>query len=222
VNQTDIKCFEDLHSWIESHSGKTTIYRGVKDLSFLLVPSIGRYNKKLDAAAALKKEKYMLTLFKQQALPYLAHADRGPWEWMAIAQHHGMPTRLLDWTRNPLVAAFFAVTEKHEGESVVYAYENNRHVNPEKKPDPFSVEKVSRFVPNHITPRITAQVELFTIHPSPREPFESKEVSRAVIKDEFRRGLKKTLQKYGIHRASLFPGLDGLCDHIKCLQTEIH
>lgn len=222
MSQTEIDSFEQLHRWIETHRGTTTIYRGVKDVSYELIPSVGRYNKKNDAAVALKKEKYMLTLFKQQALPYLDAANRGPWEWMAIAQHHGMPTRLLDWTRNPLVAAFFAVTEAHDGDSLLYAYQNNRHINPENEPDPFAVERVSRFVPSHITPRITAQVGLFTIHPNPRDPFESKEVTRGIIKREFRKKLKKTLYKYGIHRASLFPGLDGLCDHIKWLQTDTY
>ena len=88
----------------------------------------------------------------------LSFRPQNEWEWLAIARHHGLPTRLLDWTRNPLVAAYFAVEKQHDGDSVVYAYHNERMIETDRYPDPFDRKKVGKFVPTHVTRRITAQV----------------------------------------------------------------
>jgi len=50
----------------------------------------------------------MLQQFKQLARPFLEERPTNEFEWMFIAQHHGLPTRLLDWSTNALVALYFA------------------------------------------------------------------------------------------------------------------
>ena len=77
--------------------------------------------------------------------PYIDSVPTSAWNWLAIAQHHGLPTRLLDWSRNPLVAAFFAVERAHDDDSVVYAFKYNKHVDTEKRTEPYSKREVGRF-----------------------------------------------------------------------------
>ena len=131
-----------------------------------------------------------------------------------------MPTRLLDWIENPLVACYFAVEQHSDDDSVIYAYLNKSYIDVEEYPEPFRYKEVGKFIPRHITPRITTQGGLFTIHPKPYEEFVSDEIEKIVIPNRIRAKLKRTLNKYGVDRFSLFPNLDGLAAHIEWLQSK--
>ena len=214
-----IKSFADLHEKIESYGENEIVYRGLKSASFSLLPKIGRIKPPPVFEPREENEKEILRLFKEKALPYLEFNLTSDWDWLALGQHHGLPTRLLDWTRNPLVACYFAVETMWDDDSVIYTYCDNNNISVEECPKPFECDKVGKLIPRHLTRRITAQGGLFTIHPNPYEPFESDKIEKIIIPNDIRLDLKNILNKYGVDRFALFPDLDGLAVHIEWLRS---
>jgi hypothetical protein len=89
-----------------------------------LESSIERLRKSYSNSFKLEAEDYVRKEFKRRAHHYLQHLpeDSEDLEWLALMRHHGAPTRLLDWTRSPYVATFFALAEAREEQvSVVWA-----------------------------------------------------------------------------------------------------
>ena len=81
------------------------IYRGMADESWNLIPSLNRV-----CGHDLSLETQVFRSFRKYGYAELAEYS-GFWKLLPVAQHHGLPTRLLDWTYSPLVAAHFATED---------------------------------------------------------------------------------------------------------------
>lgn len=106
------------------------IYRGLSDVTYDLKTSLTRMGGDYP-----RLEKHLLRNFKKYA--YNAHPQgTSDWHWLALAQHHGLPTRLMDWTYSPYAALHFATENiyRYDTDGVIWAlnYEKVNDYLPER------------------------------------------------------------------------------------------
>ncbi|MBW8011937.1 MAG: FRG domain-containing protein [Chloroflexi bacterium] len=202
---------------------RASIFRGVSDTSYELISTIGRKWPTLSKEDFFSKEKEVLTLFKTEAHPYFKDKPANEGELLALAQHHGTPTRLIDWSRNILVALFFAVNDNFQKDGAVYLLRmipQNDFITFDEM-NPLEVNKLRIFMPSVITPRISAQTGIFTAQNDPRVSPEDQEIEKIIIPSASKRSIYESLYQIGIHYKSLFPGLQGVSDWINYVKFDI-
>ncbi len=226
MNSTTIQTLAEFTSLIEETfiDQAIVLFRGQpRDLP--LLPAIAR-ERLTDEVLAI--EKTMLEEFQRYSLPYIQIKPTTTWEWLALAQHHGLPTRLLDWSQNPLTSLWFSVHrsayEEENGVLWIFRPEDEDFASDLDK-NTLTCKRNMVFAPKHLTERITAQAAWFTIHKSrpihPEfEPLEqsiefSNKLTKVIIPPDRFAHLRFHLDRYGVNYSSVFPGLDGLCAYIK-------
>lgn len=223
---SSVSNFVELATWL--YTSEAVIFRGqAKEAGWPLIPAVGRF---LEGSRIPWGEKEILAEFKREAVPYLTVLPSNDWQWLATAQHNRLPTRLLDWTRNPLAALWFAVCEPgFEGKpGIVWAFSyrpedvlsNTRDVE-----SPFSIDRPLVYFPDHVFPFVRAQLAVFTIHnrsegdPGKFSPLEEMKdanfhLTKIQIPHECFPSIRYHLFRVGVDPASMFPGLKGLVDRI--------
>jgi hypothetical protein len=95
------------------HARPTLVYRGLARTTYQNVSGLARLEG--DYATV---ERHLLRNFRK----YAHQQSPGPteWDWLALGQHHGLPTRLLDWTFSPMVALHFATATWREDDAVLW------------------------------------------------------------------------------------------------------
>jgi hypothetical protein len=95
------------------------VYRGAANAEGHLLTSLDRLGGDQPHRKA-GLETHILRNFIRYSRPHLEREPTNDWENLVAAQHHGAPTRLLDWTYSPLVAAFFATRPGPECDRVIW------------------------------------------------------------------------------------------------------
>ena len=94
----------------------SAVYRGVGDARWPMLTSLDRLGGVDPPHTKCALEEHILRNFARYSRPHVA-SPPSDWELLAAAQHHGVPTRLLDWTYSPLVAAHFATMGRRPQEA---------------------------------------------------------------------------------------------------------
>jgi hypothetical protein len=231
MTEIKIEKLSQYVKFIEDHEDANFLYRG-QPVDKPLLPKIARPEARL-VDPILEAEKSIFEDFKYTSLPYLDRIPNNPWDWLSLAQHHGLFTRLLDWTWNPLAALWFAVKDPiqntKEGVVWIFSAKEKDYANIENE-DPFSGSRTKVFVPRDVSRRIVAQQAIFTVH----KYIESKKKFIALERNMlYKKALKKVivspndfsaltydLDTCSINSSTLFPDMDGLCKHIVWLHSE--
>ncbi len=220
--------FPELHSLLRDRyyimQRGAWVFRGHSRIDYALIPTVGRLSHSAHSRENI--EASLLKMFRREAVIHLRTQGRNKLEWLALAQHHGLPTRLLDWTFNPLVALYFAVEDNHETDAVVFALQTVKKMSETLVEicDPLKIDVPMKYVPTTQTPRIVAQEGLFTVQPSVDLPLSEQlradwRLDRISIPAGSKADFLYELFRQGVHRASLFPDLDGLASHIRWQHT---
>ncbi|HXE80767.1 MAG TPA: FRG domain-containing protein [Vicinamibacterales bacterium] len=160
-NTIRVATWTELHEQLYADSWKEPLrrfrssfaFRGVSSADYSLVTGLSRLG-----GATEELERHMLRNFRKYARRE-AVSDDSIWNWLAVAQHHGLPTRLLDWTYSPYVAMHFATerVEEFDVDGVIWCVDyaaTNRYlpdrlkqVLAEEGSDVFTAEMLTRAAP---------------------------------------------------------------------------
>lgn len=247
--------WDDFDQIIRRRAHRAYVYRGHSNSSFKLESSLYRAFEEVLAITRLtgtpgktinKKghERLALDKFIANAHLYLPHTpkDDDALSWMSIMQHFGAPTRMLDFTFSPYVAAYFAL-ESGKEDAAIYSLKHSvlkeidsdyykdkdlaeMYKNLLSKEDEINLDDEFLYVyePHYSNQRLMAQQGLFVIPSTNQISHEAiiafyklneAEMVKYVIPKEIRREGLKRLQKMNITATMLFPGLEGFCKSFK-------
>lgn len=221
---------EKLKQDLEQHwVGQDCIFRG-QSKQWPLIPKIGR-------SAILGRESEIVERFKARyRTMYQAIADHSDfrihpdafyeWDWVALAQHYGLPTRLLDWSADIDVALYFAVANKEDDacDGAIYIFQDPTAIARCAPLDGIkNVRRYRAYRHSHFTDlRVKRQKGELTWQPdSSHDLFEQlghdarQKWKRIVVPKELKPLIRSNLQEKDISHSFLFPGLDGVCAEIR-------
>ncbi len=186
-------------------------------------------------------EKLILEEFRRMSLPFREFEPKNQWDLIALAQHHGLPTRLLDWTYSALAALWFAVRDPPKIDMKGKTLENgvvwilcplteDYRMKTTKTSPLGNKARTLVFRPKAVSRRIVAQSGVFTIHrlqddgkfvPLEKNKNYREKLVKFVIPHQNFAAIRKELNMFNANASVLLPDLDGLCSYLKERYTKL-
>jgi hypothetical protein len=205
------------------------LYRGQSE-DWPLLPKLFRMNT--GDLTLRDLEQQLMEQFRERSLYLLPSSPNIEYDMMSLAQHYGLPTRLLDWSSNPLMALFFAVDDSTLPSPIVWIYDATKgqlELGRSCKSDQTGLDPAAIVVVNPIphSHRVAAQAGWHTLHSltlgrsstgTLRPMYESEQPNRLeaiTIETQMARSIKLELRDMGIHAATVYGDLTSVCREIQ-------
>lgn len=213
----------------------TVLFRGQRESHWNLIPKLGRTKFRASFGKSISDiEKNLLAEFSRLSVPYIGgRSIKTEWDVLALAQHHGLPTRLLDWSTNPLAALWFAVEDPsaESKDAAVWAYNLSETDVVGEDVQPFEPPRTLFFRPRHHDARIVAQGGWFSVHRHLQSSGRfsaldnivnhKRRLRKFIIPRSSFQTIREDLARCGVNRATLFPDVQGLCGHLLWLYSPL-
>lgn len=210
-----LRRWDEVLRFARRHAPPRWVLRG-QPQQWPLRPSVGR-SKTFSAARELQA----FNEFKRVAAPLIDRSQMtSDWDWLFLAQHHGLPTRLLDWTANPLIAVYFACqpspSGKRDGEIIAVETDNvGRLSDDDQRRSPFAIAQTKFLAPTVVAPRIASQRGLFSVHAVPDKAWILRnKTERISIQAGDKLDFLEYLYGLGIDAAMVMSDLDGVARNL--------